>query len=98
MGKRITLRGISDCTVKCTKIRVRKLKGPLKKGGVAQIVQLCAATAQHIQTDTPDSIEEIVSKHNNLFQEPKQLPLARQCDHSIPLIPGVSPVNIKPYR
>jgi hypothetical protein len=98
MGKRITLRGITDCTVKCTKIRVRKLNGLLKKGGVAQIVQLCAAITQQQQTDTPDSIEDIVRNHNNLFQEPKQLPPASQCDHNIPLIPGVSPVNIKPYR
>jgi hypothetical protein len=32
-----------------------------------------------------------------LFQEPTELPPSRACDHTIPLIPGAHPVNIRPY-
>lgn len=37
MGKRITLNGIKDCTTSCTKLKVKKLNGLLRKGGVAQL-------------------------------------------------------------
>lgn len=37
-GQRITLRGVNDCTSKCSKLTTRKLKGMLRKGGVAQVV------------------------------------------------------------
>jgi hypothetical protein len=33
-----------------------------------------------------------------VFQEPQQLPPQRSFDHSIPLVQGVKPINIKPYR
>ena len=37
-GRRITLTGIKDCASKCTKLKLRKLKGLMRKGGVAQLV------------------------------------------------------------
>lgn len=33
-----------------------------------------------------------------MFQVPTELPPSRACDHSIPLIPGATPVNVRPYR
>jgi hypothetical protein len=33
-----------------------------------------------------------------VFQEPQQLPPQRSFDHSIPLVQGVKPININPYR
>lgn len=33
-----------------------------------------------------------------LFEEPKTLPPARQCDHEIPLMPNAKPVNMGSYR
>jgi hypothetical protein len=45
----------------------------------------------------PDNIQSLVQTYEPLFQEPKQLPPERALDHHIPLIPGATPVNIKPY-
>lgn len=98
-GTRITLRGVKDCTSKCVKLKVRKLKGLMRKGGVAQLVQLCAANPQQPAiSEIPQAIQELVDQHQHLFQEPKELPPAREFDHAIELIPGVNHVNIKPYR
>lgn len=43
-------------------------------------------------------IQELVDNHEHLFQEPNTLPPQRPYDQSIPLLEGVKPVNIKPYR
>ncbi|WVZ49071.1 hypothetical protein U9M48_000452 [Paspalum notatum var. saurae] len=34
----------------------------------------------------------------SVFEVPTELPPSRSCDHSIPLIAGAQPVNIRPYR
>ena len=47
-GKRITLSGVKDNTTHCKKITVKKLKGLIRKRGVAQIVQL----GPHDETQT----------------------------------------------
>lgn len=43
-------------------------------------------------------MNEILLEFIDLFQEPKTLPPARQCDHEIPLIPQAKPVNMGSYR
>lgn len=39
-----------------------------------------------------------MNQNGELFQSPNELPPQRNLDHSIPLLSGVKPVNIKPYR
>lgn len=46
-GKRITLRGVKDNLTHCHRVTGKKLKGLIRKGSVAQIVQLCSATSDH---------------------------------------------------
>lgn len=97
-GSRITLRGVKECTAKCTRLKIRKLKGLMRKGGVAQLVQLFAASQDQPNQVIPEAVKELISKNEHLFQEPKELPPQRQYDHKIDLIPGVKPVNLKAYR
>jgi hypothetical protein len=33
-----------------------------------------------------------------VFASPSDLPPRRTCDHTIPLIPGATPVQARPYR
>jgi hypothetical protein len=47
---------------------------------------------------TPANLQELLEKISDIFQEPSGLPPPRACDHSIPLIPGAKPPNIRPYR
>lgn len=48
--------------------------------------------------ETPEEVNEVLKEYGDVFKEPKQLPPARDCDHTIPLIPGAKPVNVRPYR
>jgi hypothetical protein len=96
-GRRITLRGMADCTSTCLKLKSNKLKGLLKHGGVTHMVQLNQVSTKPV-TPIPTEVQQPVSQYESLFQKPTSLPPARQFDHHIALIPGVQPVNIKPYR
>ena len=40
----------------------------------------------------------IIDKYAKVFEKPTGLPLVRDQDHRIPLLPGAQPINVKPYR
>jgi hypothetical protein len=44
------------------------------------------------------AISNLLSQFSPVFSTPSTLPPVRTCDHSIPLIQGATPVNIRPYR
>lgn len=46
----------------------------------------------------PPAVTKLLHQYDQIFQTPSSLPPQRQFDHSIPLLSGVSPVNIRPYR
>ncbi|CAO2206554.1 unnamed protein product [Urochloa humidicola] len=98
-GNRITLNGVKDHTDTCSPIQLKKLKGLMRKGAVAQLVHLStASTTAESSSVIPQPVQDLLLKHKNLFQAPTALPPSREYDHSIPLLPGVQPVNVKPYR
>ncbi|XP_058766993.1 uncharacterized protein LOC131640630 [Vicia villosa] len=43
-------------------------------------------------------ITQLLTKFQNIFQQPKGLPPQRTHDHHINLLPNTSPINVKPYR
>jgi hypothetical protein len=96
----VVLTGVKDCTSKCLSLKVSKLKGMLRKRVVAQLVELTHISLQDKQQDysLPPAIQQLVQHYDGLFQDPHTLPQQRPFDHSIPLIEGVKPVNVKPYR
>lgn len=48
--------------------------------------------------DVPPDFSTFLEQFQDIFQEPTSLPPHRACDHSIPLLPGAKPPNIRPYR
>lgn len=46
----------------------------------------------------PPGLSALLQEFNSIFEAPTQLPPRRECDHAIPLVPGASPVCIRPYR
>jgi hypothetical protein len=50
------------------------------------------------QCELPVPIQQLLASYEHLFAEPSTLPPSRSCDHSIPLIEGAQPVNVRPYR
>ncbi|CAN6241659.1 unnamed protein product [Urochloa humidicola] len=97
-GSRITLTGVKDCTDQCPQLKLRKLKGLIRNGGISHIIQLAQINQDTPSSGPPAVIQDLVQQHDNLFQEPKGLPPQRDLDHQITILPGVKPVNLKPYR
>ena len=97
-GSRISLKGVKDSLSSCPKVKVRKLKGLLRKGGVAQLIHLCPVTQSSEQDSFPEPVQQLVDSQAHMFKNPNSLPPSRQFDHQIPLLPGIKLVNIKPYR
>lgn len=97
-GTRITLIGVKDCTNKCFPLKVHKLKGLAKRGSIARLVHLSPVQQMEDSREIPMPVQELIQANQILFQEPKELPPSREFDHHIPLLPGVKPLNTKPYR
>lgn len=56
-GKRIALKGTKDSLSKCPKIKVRKLKGLVRKDSVAQMIHLCPITPDEPQDSIPPAVQ-----------------------------------------
>ena len=55
-------------------------------------------TTSPTPTEPPPPIQQVLDKYSQVFQDPKTLPPSRSYDHSIPLLPGATPVNARPYH
>ena len=64
------------------------------------VLQVCATdqTPSEDQSTWPPEIQQLVQHYSTLFEPPSQVPPSRNCDHSIPLIPGATPMYSRPYR
>jgi len=75
--------------------RMEKL---LKKGHSGVISQLHAIQATETPP-VPQDLQALLSKHQTVFSTPQGLPPSCGVhDHSIPLVPGSLPPNIRLYR
>lgn len=83
---------------KCV-INAIQLEKMMNKGVIGAVIYshvvLKTSTTKQV---TPPKIQLLLNKFLDVFQEPKQLPPVRACDHTIPLIPEAQPVNTRPYR
>jgi hypothetical protein len=70
----------------------------LKKGHFGIIAQLHSIEAVETPPIRPN-LQAILSDHHIVFQTPQGLPPSHgNHDHSIPLILGILPPNVRPYR
>lgn len=63
-----------------------------------QSTKLYSCLAQGSKVEIPLSIKQLLKEFDHLFAQPQELPPQRALDHAIPLIAGVKPVNLQPYR
>jgi hypothetical protein len=66
-GKRVTLKGLKDKLSSFPKLKPSKLKGLLRKGGLAQMIHLFPNTPQPPMESIPEPIQQIVAAHSHLF-------------------------------
>jgi hypothetical protein len=99
-GNKITLRGVQTTTDTCKLVSAQELNSMIHRGEVCQLMELCTTEdAPHQQPPmVPPSVQEVINSYTALFEDPQSLPPRRKFDHHIPLIPGATPVNVKPYR
>lgn len=65
---------------------------------MANLVQFCLVT-DDVQTEIiPEAVQKLLADNVSIFDEPEGLQPQRPFDHTIPLIPGAMPVNVRPYR
>ncbi|WVZ73357.1 hypothetical protein U9M48_021672 [Paspalum notatum var. saurae] len=57
-----------------------------------------SSSAQSMFASVPEPIQPLLAEFADVYETPTALPPSHACDHSIPLIPGARPVNIRPYR
>jgi hypothetical protein len=95
-GKEIELRGI---TGKPSKVIISNgMKTLLKKGHQGVIVQLCSLYVQTSKPFIPLYVQGITDKNSKVFEDiPKGLPPTKNHDHSIYLILGSVPPNMRNY-
>jgi hypothetical protein len=70
----------------------------LQLAGVSDVVQIQCLEEISEEAAVPDEIHHVLLEFESVFQEPTELPPARQFDHTIPLMEGAKPVNLLPYR
>ena len=85
-----TKRNVVSC---CVQLKLHKLLPQ----PVEAPIQVCAVSDVSSVSAIPE-IQTVITKFSHLFQEPSSLPPERQCDHTIPLIPGAQPVNVRSYH
>nr|XP_051211131.1 uncharacterized protein LOC127328578 [Lolium perenne] len=97
-GKRVTLKGIKD------NVRHRDAISASGDSKIDQTKRSCTGHSSRVQageayenSPLPPEIEQLLQGHANCFDTPKDLPPHRSFDHGIELMPGVQPVNVKPY-
>lgn len=65
---------------------------------VAHTVESNTPGSVKLPDSVPPPVQELVQQYKQLFQDTQSLPPSRSFDHRIPLVPGASAINVRPYR
>jgi len=94
-GKEVELQGI---TGKLRKIIISNGMKNILKRERGVIMQLCSLEVQTTKSSISPYLQKKLDNHSKVFETPIGLPLIRDHDHVIHLIPGSVPPNIRPYK
>lgn len=99
-GLDVYLQGIGAAILTCNEISVEQLSGLHRNHDIEQILVIRTADPKEDEsvTELPPAIQHILQQYHDVFAEPEGLPPRRGCDHTIPLMEGAQPVQIRPYR
>lgn len=97
-GEAVILKG--DPTLIRAKVSLKAMLRMLKKTGTSFWVE-CNRMEVDKQSPTsspPEFLQEIISRHQQVFATPTGLPPQRDHEHTIVLKEGCDPVSVRPYR
>jgi hypothetical protein len=84
-GSTIKLCGMGVQDMQCTVMEVSSLESLTDKD-------------QAIVHKLPAELQRLLTQYADIFEVPQGLPPPRECDYHIPLLTGVSLVQLRPYR
>lgn len=94
----VTLQGILSEMEQCVCISAQQFQELKDRQAISHLIQLCAVFESVPHESVPTEIQQVLSNFAHVFDEPSGLPPSRAFDHSIPLMTGALPVNVRPYR
>jgi hypothetical protein len=97
-GKTVKLQGLVADTSSCQSLTRSELEALEEINAICHLVQLREVREAEDRVPYPSSIQDMLTEFAVLFEEPQGLPPRREFDHSITLLPGSRPVNLRPYR
>lgn len=96
-GHKVKLQVVLPKIQSCLEITGVHFDYLVRQEAIEQLLELQTCLS-HSTAHMPESIDVQVNQYQHLFEEPKELPLARWIDHAIPLLPGVQPFRLRPYK
>jgi hypothetical protein len=98
-GHQVKLQGISDNVHSCPEVILNQLTAMEKDESVWGIVQVYSVQPETpAQPEIPPAITTLIDQYADIFSEPSGIPPVRSHTHTIPLLPGVQPFRLRPYR
>ncbi|XP_038972943.1 uncharacterized protein LOC120104998 [Phoenix dactylifera] len=94
-GRRVRLDGIRPSPRDALQPLVG-LSGPDAHSYLMQLLPLSTETTT--EAGIPTDLAALLQGFADLFEEPHGLPLEREHDHHIEIVPGAEPANVRPYR
>jgi hypothetical protein len=70
----------------------------LAQGATGYLLLSTTETEANPAPEIPATLSSLLEQFQDIFTEPISLPPKRDLDHSIPLLHGAIPPNIRPYR
>lgn len=74
------------------------LSAVLLPGSVVEVTVVDQVIPSFEELPLPPLLVSLLTEFAEIFAPPVGLPPSRSCDHTIPLVPGATPVHIRPYR
>ncbi|KAL1225386.1 hypothetical protein V5N11_009041 [Cardamine amara subsp. amara] len=94
-GKTVTLRGEPELHSGTLSLKLLSTNVSVKKKGV-EVELYNHQVVKHDVNPLPVQITEVLTKYNQVFGEPRELPPLRGSEHAINLIPGSGPISVRP--
>lgn len=96
-GRKILLKGVQPQKEVLEEVSVDKVVKWSQRNDIWAVAGLEALQEPTPQPESND-VQQLLESFTDVFQEPKTLPHYRFYDHTVPLIPGSTPVNSRPYK
>jgi len=97
LGQQVVLQGIHPQVQAIPEVSVDQVRKWVS-GNDVWALAMVEDISPAISTQHNEAIQTLLNQYQDVFQEPQHLPPSRFYDHHIPLIPGSTPVNSRPYK